>query len=268
MEEHYLYPWVIFSLKSERYAVPTTHVQTMVAMPDVVKVPKAPLHVRGVINLRGQTSPLIDLRLRLGMDSSLEAINAQVEMLRAREQDHRNWLAELESSVQEGREFTLATDCHKCKFGQWYDSYRPKSFTEGQFLKKFELPHQRIHQIAIRVKELISLGQRDQALALINRTHDLELAEMIRLFQQFREMTRKQTAKEIALVLETKGSRTAIAVDSIMTVERLLHGSIEPMPEVAIGSGSPLAKFIAKSGKDQTLVYLLEADGLLAETHS
>jgi purine-binding chemotaxis protein CheW len=268
MEEMYLYPWVIFSLKSERYAVPTTHVQTMVAMPDVVKLPKAPAHVRGVINLRGQTSPLIDLRLRLGMDSSLETINNQIAMLKQREQDHRNWLQELELSVHEGRKFTLATDCHKCKFGQWFDSYRPKSFTEGQFLKKFEQPHQRIHQIAIRVEELLDQGHRDQALALINKTHDRELAEMILLFQQFAEMTRKQANQEIALVLETKGNRTAIAVDTIMTVEKILHDTIEPMPEVAMGTSTPLAKFIAKSGKDRSLVYLLEADGLVAEGHS
>lgn len=268
MDEFYLYPWVIFSLKNERYAVPTTHVQTMVAMPDVVKVPKAPAHVRGVINLRGQTSPLIDLRLRLGMDSALDTINDQIAMLREREQDHRNWLAELELSVHEGRQFTLATDCHKCKFGQWYDSYQPKSLTEGQFLKKFALPHQRVHQIAIRVEELIEQGHRDQALALIDRTRGNELAEMVLLFQQFIEMTRKQAAKEIAVVLETRGTRTAIAVDSIMTVERLQHNSIEPMPEATIGTSTPLARFIAKSGKDQALVFLLEADGLLAETHN
>lgn len=268
MEELYQYPWVIFSLKSERYAVPTSHVQTMVAMPEVVHIPKAPPHVRGVINLRGETSPLIDLRLRLGMDSSLEAINDQIEMLKEREQDHRNWLNELELSVHEGRKFTLATDCHKCKFGQWYDSYQPKSFTEGQFLKKFEQPHQRIHQIALQVERLLEQGHREQALSLINKTHDRELAEMILLFQQFAEMTRKKADQEIALVLETKGSRTAIAVDTILTVEKILRDTIEPMPEVAIGSKTPLAKFIAKSGKERSLVYLLEAEDLVAEGHS
>ena len=84
------------------------------------------------------------------MDSFLDKIENQITMLKEREKDHRNWLSELESSVKENRPFTLATDHHKCKFGQWYDSYVPKSYEESEFLKKFEMPHKRIHEVAIR----------------------------------------------------------------------------------------------------------------------
>lgn len=60
-------PWVIFSAGGERFGVPALGVQTMVSMPRVAAIPQTPDYVRGVINLRGQTLALIDLRLRLGM---------------------------------------------------------------------------------------------------------------------------------------------------------------------------------------------------------
>lgn len=60
-------PWVIFSVGGERFGAPALSVQTMVSMPKVAAIPQTPDYVRGVINLRGQTLALIDLRLRLGM---------------------------------------------------------------------------------------------------------------------------------------------------------------------------------------------------------
>ena len=150
MEEYYQYPWVIFTLKNERYGVASPYVRSMVAMSEVTKIPDSPQYIRGAIKIRDKVTPLIDLRNRLGMDSFLDKIENQITMLKEREKDHRNWLSELESSVKENRPFTLATDHHKCKFGQWYDSYVPKSYEESEFLKKFEMPHKRIHEVAIR----------------------------------------------------------------------------------------------------------------------
>jgi hypothetical protein len=51
--------------------------------------------------------------------------------MRDREQDHRNWLAELEACVREHRPFGMARDPHQCKFGLWYDRYK----TEDRRLK-------------------------------------------------------------------------------------------------------------------------------------
>ena len=166
MEEYYNYPWVIFTLDKERYGVATPYVRSMVAMPEVNQIPESPAYIRGVIKIRGHVSPLVDLRVRLGMDSFLDRINNQIEMLKEREKDHRNWLMELESCVKENRQFTLATDHRKCKFGQWYESYEPKTYVEREFLKKFELPHKRIHEVAIKVAKFMQNGERDKAMEL------------------------------------------------------------------------------------------------------
>jgi purine-binding chemotaxis protein CheW len=266
--EEYSYPWVIFTLHHERYGVATPYIRNMVAMPEVTKIPDAPAYVRGAIKIRGQVTPLIDLRNRLGMGSFLDTIRAQQDMLKQREQEHRNWLLELENSVRENRPFTLATDHHKCKFGQWYDSYTPKSYEEGQFLRKFALPHKRIHEVAIHVEAFIEKGEQDKALQLIADTHDGELAEMIDLFAQFGKIAQEQANKEITIILEADNARTAIAVDSIITVEKLAEGSIEPMPDFGGGSEASLTTRIAKGAKDKELIILLDAGAVIQEANS
>ncbi len=120
-------PWVIFHLLDEQFAVSANHVREMVAMPKVVPVPQTPDYIRGVINLRGQVMPVMDLRLRMEMTSLVDETEDLIHLLDQREQDHKNWITELESSVREHREFKLATDPHKCAFGKWYDNFKTEN---------------------------------------------------------------------------------------------------------------------------------------------
>ena len=262
------YPWVILKLKEEMYGLPTPYVQTMVAMPQVIDVPHKPSWSRGVVNLRGQVMPLIDLRRRLGMDSFVDNINDLVELMHAREQDHRNWLHELENSVKEDREFTLATDPHQCRFGQWYDSYKPRTPSEARFLQKFAKPHERIHGIAIHVQELRRQQKQSEARELIKQTHDGDLREMIRLFDQFRTMIREFRNTEIALVLENLHKRVALAADSIESVEVLEKDSAEEMPDALQQTENDLAQYVAKRKKTGEILYLLDAHGIIEENFS
>ncbi|HFQ82103.1 MAG TPA: hypothetical protein ENK33_12140 [Desulfobacterales bacterium] len=268
MDEYYNYPWVVFTLKNERYGVATPYVRSMVAMPDITKIPHAPQYIRGAIKIRGQVTPLIDLRRRLGMDSFLDKISEQMVMLKQREEDHKSWLSELESSVRENRPFKLATNHHKCKFGQWYDSYIPKSYEEGEFLKKFKIPHRQIHKVAIDVAESIKNGEQGEAIKLIESTRENELAEMINLFSSFIEITQEQAKKEITIILENVGDKTAVAVDSIITVEKLAKDSIEPMPDFGATDKRFLAAGLAKGAKDNSLICLLDAKAVIQEAHS
>jgi purine-binding chemotaxis protein CheW len=60
---------VIFRLDKEEFGAPIASVQEIVRVPEeLVRVPRAPSFVEGVINLRGTVLPVIDLRLRLGLE--------------------------------------------------------------------------------------------------------------------------------------------------------------------------------------------------------
>lgn len=62
--------YVIFKLKNEFYGININYVQTIEKMIEITRVPKANLYVKGVINLRGEIVPVIDLRKRFNVESS------------------------------------------------------------------------------------------------------------------------------------------------------------------------------------------------------
>jgi purine-binding chemotaxis protein CheW len=59
---------VNFHLGNEEYGLDITTVQEIILMGAITKVPRVPDFVRGLINLRGKIIPVVDLRLRFGMD--------------------------------------------------------------------------------------------------------------------------------------------------------------------------------------------------------
>ena len=56
---------VTFMVGNEQYGIHIMKVQEIIRIIEAVKVPKAPAHVGGVINLRGKIVPVIDLRKRM-----------------------------------------------------------------------------------------------------------------------------------------------------------------------------------------------------------
>lgn len=58
-----------FTLGDEKYGVDILRVQEIRGWSPVTRIPKAPSHVLGVLNLRGSIVPIIDLRRRFGLES-------------------------------------------------------------------------------------------------------------------------------------------------------------------------------------------------------
>lgn len=58
---------VTFYLDREEFGVPIERVREVVRVPDITRVPEAPPHIRGVVNLRGRILPVVELRTRLGL---------------------------------------------------------------------------------------------------------------------------------------------------------------------------------------------------------
>lgn len=59
--------YLTIRLADEEYAIPILRVQEIRGVAGVTRIANAPSHVRGVMNLRGSVTPIVDLRVRLGM---------------------------------------------------------------------------------------------------------------------------------------------------------------------------------------------------------
>jgi len=62
--------YLTFSLAGEEYGIGILKVREIIGMMSITPVPQTPEFVKGVINLRGKVIPVIDLRLRFGLDAT------------------------------------------------------------------------------------------------------------------------------------------------------------------------------------------------------
>jgi len=60
--------YLTFGLGHEQYGVEILQVREIIGLMDITAVPRTPTFMRGVINLRGKVIPVIDLRIKFGMD--------------------------------------------------------------------------------------------------------------------------------------------------------------------------------------------------------
>lgn len=61
--------YLTFSLENEEYGIGILKVKEIIGMMPITPVPRTPAFVKGVINLRGKVIPVVDLRLKFGMES-------------------------------------------------------------------------------------------------------------------------------------------------------------------------------------------------------
>jgi chemotaxis signal transduction protein len=252
---------LVVSLHKQSIAIPTRHVREILTMPQVVPMPGAPPHVRGVIDVRGEVMQVIDLRLRLGMPHLTKEIDELVEILRAREEDHRNWIRELEASVRERRPFTLARDPHQCKFGKWYDTYQPTNTELASIWSGFDQPHKRIHAIADVVTEHEKRGEFEQALAIIDQTRTTALAVLVR---EFAAATRAvlQSSREVVVILERDTDALAITVDSADVVETIQAADMLDLPAQLDREGTAVISRTARREHSDDLLLVLDTGKL------
>jgi purine-binding chemotaxis protein CheW len=61
--------YLTFTLAEEEYGIGILKIKEIIGMMPVTTVPQTPEFVKGVINLRGKVIPVMDLRLRFGMEA-------------------------------------------------------------------------------------------------------------------------------------------------------------------------------------------------------
>lgn len=62
--------YLSFALAHEEYGLEILKVREIIGYMEITSVPQTPSYVKGVINLRGQVIPVIDLRAKFGMETT------------------------------------------------------------------------------------------------------------------------------------------------------------------------------------------------------
>jgi chemotaxis signal transduction protein len=211
--------YLVFSAAEQLFALPAHDLLRIMDAPVCTSIPLTEAHVRGVIDVAGETIPLLDLRLRLGHRSLPAEMDDLVALIAARRQDHVNWLTKLKAAVEQDQEITVQTDPHMCKFGLWYDRFQTNSSNFAGYMKRFDGPHKAVHNVAIRAKELMQSGRTAQAKGLIHETENTVLEGLLKLFDGFEAQLKLHT-HEYAVVLKRPTGTFALAVDALVVFDR------------------------------------------------
>ena len=62
--------YLTFTMAEEDYGIGILKIKEIICMQNITPVPQTPEFVKGVINLRGKVIPVVDLRLRFGMEAT------------------------------------------------------------------------------------------------------------------------------------------------------------------------------------------------------
>ena len=73
--------YVTLGVAESFFAVPVTRVQEILEPQSFARMPRAPRDFLGIIDVRGQSVPVIDLRLRLGMPAADDTLDTRIIVL-------------------------------------------------------------------------------------------------------------------------------------------------------------------------------------------
>jgi purine-binding chemotaxis protein CheW len=62
--------YLTFQLSNEEFGIRVLKVREIMGLQEITAVPQTPAHIKGVINLRGKVVPVIDLRLKFGLEAA------------------------------------------------------------------------------------------------------------------------------------------------------------------------------------------------------
>ncbi|MFP5221231.1 MAG: chemotaxis protein CheW [Acidobacteriota bacterium] len=93
--------FLTFTLGRDMFALDICAVREILDMTEITRIPQTPPAVRGVVNVRGAAVPVIDLRLRFGMEEAERTVNTRIVIVEIPNADGVTVLGAIADSVKE-----------------------------------------------------------------------------------------------------------------------------------------------------------------------
>jgi len=93
--------YLTFRLDEEIFALDIAKVREVLDYTNITKVPRTPEFMRGVINLRGNVVPVVDMRLKFGMTRTEQTVNTCIIIVEITLEGETTVLGALTDAVQE-----------------------------------------------------------------------------------------------------------------------------------------------------------------------
>jgi chemotaxis signal transduction protein len=183
-EEENSLPWLTFTLCGNAYAVNSKYIDGITTPPDeITPIPDSPPKYVGMLNVRGNVFPLLDMRKQfklLSIDEEMAAFSKDVEHFIQVHKERFKALTDIYERHGEP-DFKHIDDVSKCEYTLWLEKKFHKKDKVYETLQKAEPAHKALHALPEKLHNIMSedyldpkKGKRSEGDALISdATEDL-----------------------------------------------------------------------------------------------
>lgn len=100
-ENHEPNQFITFKLGDEVFAINVSQVREVLELSEITRVPTAPDYMRGVVNVRGAAIPVVDLRLKFGLEVVPNTVNSRIIVMELAVGEEKCILGGIADSVHE-----------------------------------------------------------------------------------------------------------------------------------------------------------------------
>ena len=93
--------FLTLTLGGEFFAIEIHVVREILDFTDITRIPQTPDYMRGVVNVRGNAVPVMDLGVKLGLGEVARSINTRIVIVEIRHGDQVSLIGALADSVKE-----------------------------------------------------------------------------------------------------------------------------------------------------------------------
>jgi chemotaxis signal transduction protein len=249
---------VTFRIAKEEFAFPMEHVREILRVQTPNQVPDVPDYVLGVVTVRGQILPVIDLRRLLQQRSLTDEFADQCRPLR---EEFERWIADMEKSFAGGGQakvdFSIAEQLRK-----WLAETNSSSQALMEALAKVRgLNERTIKQLHDRRKQEEG-GEQEEARASGEEALNAG-RETVNALRRFEEQIASHIQEDQRIiVVDAEGSVLGLVVDRVSEVLNVPKRLVEAPPAVTGGGGMELLG-LAKLNDGARLIMLLNVASLV-----
>ena len=249
---------VTFKLGLEEFAFQMERVREILRVQRPNEVPGTPKHVLGVLTVRGNILPVIDLRVMLGLSSLESEVVAEATDLCAR---FKAWLSAAVETVRSGATKLDASGAETVR--KWMAECNTSSQALMDILSKMRTANDRLLRGVAQTQSLIA-SEPAKAPEHFQQEAATSAQLVIQLLEEFQNSVKENIREDQRLiVVQTGGSLLALLVDKVREVLNMPKRQIDPPPQNLSETKNVELSGIAKLENGKRLILLLDADHLI-----
>ena len=258
IEDQSVIQLVSFKLGLEEFAFQMDRVREILRVERPSVVPGTPKHVLGVLTVRGNILPVIDLRVLLGMNNLESEVVAEATRLSA---GFTTWLTAAGEAVRSSAAKLDSSGAETVR--KWIAACNTSSQALMEVLGKMRVANDRLLRGVAQTQALIA-AEPANAKELFQLEVEACAQSVIKLLGEFQSSVKENIREDQRLiVVQAHGSLLALLVDKVREVLNMPKRQIDSPPQNLSETNNVELSGIAKLESGKRLIMLLDADQLI-----